>query len=119
MESKPVNFSTTLRWFTQSALGVLLLILLGIHLVANHLVAPHGLLNHADVVNYYDVPGIAMLEVIFLIVVTAHCLLGVHAIMLDLALSSATMRVLAWMLLGIGLVIVAYGIRLTWIVASL
>ena len=119
MELRPVHFSTTLRWFTQSALGVLLLFLLGIHLVVNHLVAPHGLLSYADVVNYYDVPGIAILEIIFLIVVTAHCLLGVHSIMLDLALSSTTMRVLTWMLLGIGLVIVAYGIRLTWIVASL
>lgn len=111
--------SSTMRWFTQAGLGVLLIALLGIHLVVNHWVAPQGLLTYADVIRYYDVPGIALMEVIFLVVVTTHCLMGVHAILLDLSLSSATIKVLTWMLIVVGIMIVAYGIRLTWIVASL
>ena len=100
-------------------LGILLLILLGVHLVVNHWVAPNGLLSYADVIRYYDVPGIAWMEVLFLIVVTAHCLMGMHAILLDLSLPATTLKVLTWILFAMGLVITAYGIRLTWVVANL
>ncbi len=108
-----------MRWSAQAASGILLVVLLGIHLVVNHWAAPHGLLTYADVIRYYDVPGIALMEILFLAVVTAHCLIGVHAILLDLALSSATLKVLTWGLTLAGVAIVAYGIRLTWIVSSL
>ena len=116
---EPRSSSSTLRWFAQAGLGILLLVLLGIHLVVNHWVAPQGLLTYADVIQYYDVPGIALMEILFLAVVTAHCLIGVHAILLDLALSSTTIKVLTWMLVVVGLVMIAYGIRLTWIVVAL
>jgi succinate dehydrogenase hydrophobic anchor subunit len=110
---------STFRWFTQAGLGILLIALLSIHLLVNHWVAPQGLLTYADVIRYYDVPGIALMEALFLAVVTTHCLMGVHAILLDLALSSSTIKVLTWMLILAGLLIVAYGVRLTWAVAAL
>ena len=109
----------TFRWFTQASLGILLVILLGIHLVVNHWVAPHGLLTYADVIRYYDVPGIALMEILFLAVGTTHGLIGIHSILLDLALSTATIKVLTWALVVTGLAIIVYGIRLTWIVFSL
>ena len=108
-----------MRWFVQAGLGILLIVLLSIHLVVNHWVAPQGLLTYADVLDYYDVPGIALMEILFLAVVTVHCLMGVHAILLDLALSAASIKVWTWLLVIGGLVILAYGIRLTWVVASL
>jgi hypothetical protein len=46
------------RWLVQASLGAILVILLGVHLIVNHWVAPQGLLTYADVVNYYDIPGI-------------------------------------------------------------
>lgn len=115
----PRNSPATLRWFTQAALGILLIVLLSIHLVVNHWVAPQGLLTYADVIRYYDVPGIALMEILFLAVVTAHCLIGVHAILLDLALSPRIMKLLTWTLVLAGLGMIAYGIRLTWMVAIL
>ena len=36
----------------------MLVILLAIHLIVNHWAAPHGLLTYADVVRYYDIPGV-------------------------------------------------------------
>lgn len=116
---EPRSSSSTFRWFTQAGLGILLIVLLGVHIVVNHWVAPQGLLTYADVIRYYDVPGIAFMEILFLTVVTAHCLIGVHAILLDLELSSATIRALTLVLAVIGFLMIAYGIRLTWIVASL
>lgn len=116
---EPRSSPSTFRWFTQAGLGILLIVLLGVHLVVNHWAAPHGLLTYADVIRYYDVPGIALMEILFLTVVTVHCLLGVHAIIMDLALSAATNKVLTWTLVVIGLAILVFGIRLTWIVTLL
>jgi succinate dehydrogenase/fumarate reductase cytochrome b subunit len=118
MEQRP-NGSLTLRWFVQSTLGVLLVVLLGVHLIVNHWVAPEGLLRYADIIRYYGVPGIAWMEIIFLIVVTAHCLMGMHAILLDLRLSTRAMRSLTWMLFTAGSIIVMYGAWLTWRVKTL
>ena len=81
-----MNAGTTRRWLTQASLGILLILLLGVHLTVNHWVAPQGLLTYADIVHYYDVPGIAWMEATFLIVVVIHCLLGIHSILLDLIL---------------------------------
>ena len=117
MEDKPRSSIGTLRWFVQAGLGILLVILLGVHLIVNHLVAPQGLLSYADVIRYYDVPGIALMEVLFLIVVTAHCLLGVHSILLDLNLPSSFTKTLIWVLVVLGVAGIVYGIRLTWVIA--
>src|SRR5690242_17928107 len=111
---EPRNSTGTLRWFTQAGLGILLIALLGIHLVVNHWIAPQGLLMYADVIRYYNVPGIALMETLFLAVVTAHCLLGVYSILLDLALSSNTIKVLTWTLVLLAIAMITYGARLTW-----
>ena len=119
MEDKPRNSSGTLRWFTQAGLGILLVVLLSVHLIANHWVAPQGLLSHADVVHYYDVPGIALMEILFLVIVTAHCLLGLHSILLDINLPSYLKIALTWLMVILGIVVVIYGTRLTWTVVEM
>jgi succinate dehydrogenase hydrophobic anchor subunit len=113
-----MNASFTLRWLVQAGLGVMLVILLTIHLIVNHWAAPHGLLTYADVVRYYDVPGIAWMEAAFLIVVTVHCLLGLHSILLDLNLSARITHIAAWLLTFVGLTTILYGIWLTRTIAS-
>ncbi len=119
METQPKNSTGTVRWLAQAGLGILLVILLGTHIIVNHWVAPQGLLSHADVIRYYKVPGIAWMEIFFLIVVTAHCLLGLHSILFDLNLPSNIKTGLTWLLIILGVTIVLYGIRLTWTVATM
>jgi succinate dehydrogenase hydrophobic anchor subunit len=116
MEDKPRNSTSTLRWFAQAVLGVLLIVLLSVHLLVNHWVAPQGLLSQADVVRYYNVPGIALMETVFLFIVTAHCLLGLHCILLDLYLSLNLTSALTWLLIILGISVVIYGTRLIWVV---
>jgi succinate dehydrogenase hydrophobic anchor subunit len=84
LEDRSPSSSFTIRWLIQAVLGATLVILLGVHLIVNHWVAPQGLLTHADVVNYYAIPGIAWMEAAFLTLVTAHCLLGLQSILIDL-----------------------------------
>jgi len=119
MQDKPRNSTATLRWFTQAGLGILLIVLLSVHLLVNHWIAPQGLLSLADVIRYYDVPGIVLMEILFLVIVTAHCLLGLHSILLDINLSSKLRIALTWLLVLLGIIVVIYGAQLTWAVAAM
>jgi succinate dehydrogenase hydrophobic anchor subunit len=113
-----MNSSFTTRWLIQAGLGVMLVILLTIHLVVNHWAAPHGLLTYADIIRYYDIPGIAWMETIFLITVTVHCLLGLHSILLDLNLSATVTRTATWLLKLFALTAILYGVWLTRVIVS-
>ena len=74
-------------WLWQVFTGVGLVFLLGLHFIANHFIAKGGLRDFADVVSYLRNPIILVLEVLFLIVVTVHAMLGVRAIATDFGLS--------------------------------
>jgi len=119
MLPRSTNSTFTLRWFLQAGLGILLIVLLAVHLIVNHWAAPHGLLTYADVIQYYDLPGIIWMEGTFLIVLTVHCLLGIYAIVLDLNLSSVITRLLARTLIIVGAVAILYGLWLIGIIHSL
>ena len=111
--------SATLHWFVQATSGIMLLLLLAIHLIVNHWAAPQGLLTYADVIGYYDMPGIAWMEAGFLVVVTIHCLLGLHSILLDLNLHPGVTRLLTWLLFLAGATGISYGFWLIVVIRSL
>lgn len=116
MGKQTTSSSFTVRWFVQAGLGILLIALLAVHLIVNHWVAPHGLLTYADVVRYYDHPGIVWMEAAFLIVVTVHCLLGMHAIVLDLNISGRFAYIITRLLIIIGAIAILYGL---WLIAAI
>jgi succinate dehydrogenase hydrophobic anchor subunit len=92
----------TSAWLWQVFTGVGLVILLGLHFIANHFIAKGGLRNFADVVAYLRNPIILGLELLFLVFVTTHALLGVRAILLDLGFSERTEKRLSQALTGVG-----------------
>ena len=106
----------TSAWLWQIGTGVALIPLLGLHVIANHFVVDGGLRDYADVVSYLHNPIILVLETLFLVTVTAHALLGVRAIALDLGLSDRAQRRLGRALTVVGVLMVGYGISLTWFV---
>ena len=117
MEARSLSSSFTLRWLVQAILGAILVILLGVHLIVNHWVAPQGLLTYADVVNYYDIPGIGWMEAAFLTIVTAHCLLGLHSILIDLNIRPLITFIITWLLVLVGVVTILYGLWLIRMIA--
>lgn len=119
MDNRALNSVATVRWLLQAGLGIALLILLAIHLVVNHWAAPQGLLTYMDIIRYYDIPGIAWLELIFLVVVTAHCLLGLHGILLDLNLRPGMTHILTRFLVLTGVAVILYGVWLTRVIVLL
>ena len=111
--------SATTHWFLQAASGTLLVFLLAIHLLVNHWAAPQGLLTYADVIRYYDIPGIAWMEAIFLAVVASHGLLGVHSLVLDLNLSPKITGILRRVLILVGAIAILYGIWLIGVICAM
>jgi len=101
-------------WLLQVVLGILLILLLGVHWIAQHYLAAEGLRNYAEVAAYLKQPIILALEITFLVVITAHALLGVRAILADLGLQAPLQRALDATLWLIGLFTVLYGIQLVW-----
>lgn len=86
------------------------------HFIANHFIARGGLRDFADVVAYLRNPIVLVLELLFLLFVTTHALLGVRAILLDLGFSGRGERRLSRLLTGVGVLTVGYGVWLTWII---
>lgn len=102
-----------LIWGVKIFAGLFIIVLLGIHFVINHLVAPGGLLTYADVLDYYQKPVIPIMEILFLIFVVVHALLGLRSILLDLRLPARFTRLFDPVFWAAGIVMIAYG---AWLV---
>lgn len=104
-------------WSFKIITGLIIIVLLGVHFVVNHLVAPGGLLTYSDVVQYYQNPVIPIMEGFFLVFVVAHCLLGIRSIILDLNPAPTLLLWVNWLLVIIGVAAIAYGIWLLVVVS--
>jgi succinate dehydrogenase hydrophobic anchor subunit len=105
-------------WMFKVFAGLMIIVILGIHLIVNHLVAPGGLLSYQDVVQYYTNPIIPIMEIFFLVFVVSHALVGVRSILLDLNPSQKFLRLVDIALTITGCVSVVYGIWLVLVIAS-
>ena len=108
----------TSTWYWKAFTGMGLLIFLGLHFIANHFIAKGGLRDFADVVSYLRNPIILVLEVLFLVVVTIHAMLGVRAILMDFGLSDRAEKRLSQALTAVGVLTVSYGLWLTWVIIN-
>jgi len=106
----------TSSWLWQIFTGVGLVLLLGLHFIANHFIAKRGLRDFAEVVAYLRTPTILVLEVLFLVFVTTHALLGVRAILMDFGLSDRAEKRLSQALTAVGILTVGYALWLTWVI---
>lgn len=116
--SLPKRNEGAARWLIKIVAGLFIVVLLGIHFVVNHLVAPGGLLTYADIVKYYQNPIVVIMEITFLIVVVIHSFLGLRSIILDLNPSRNVLKVTNYFLLILGAASITYGIWLALTVAG-
>ena len=108
----------TWTWLAQVVSGALLLVLVTVHMIANHFIVQGGLRTYAQVAAYVGNPLILAIEVAFLVLVTWHAMLGLHAVLLDLGLRGRPARIAARLLTGLGIATVTYGLWLLATVAS-
>lgn len=105
-------------WLVKIITGPILVILLLIHFVVNHFIAETGLLTYADVVAYYRNPIVPIMEILFLVTVVTHALIGLRGILLDLNPARRLLKVMDWGLVLLGVVSVSYGIWLALVIVS-
>ena len=105
-------------WFLKILTGFLVIVVLAIHLVVNHLIVEGGLLSYADVVRYYQIAIIPIMEIAFLIFVVVHALIGLRSVLLDLHPSNKALRLMNYGLGLLGAVSIAYGIWLVVVIAG-
>lgn len=119
--SRPRPGETTWIWLIKIVSGPLLLLLLILHLTVNHFLGStsSGLMTYDDVVKYYQNPIIPAIEILFLITVVTHCLIGLRGIILDLNPSRPVLSLVTWILSLLGVVSVIYGIWLALTIAAI
>ncbi len=102
----------TLAWIGQAVSGILLLILLGTHMIAHHFVVEGGLRRYDQVLDYVGNPVILAIELVFLVVVTFHAMVGLRAVIFDLGLTQNQEKTVTRVLTVAGLAIFVYGVFL-------
>ena len=107
----------TFAWLAQVVSGVLLLVLLTVHMVAQHFVVSGGLRTYDQVIAWISNPVVFVVEALLLVCVTWHGIAGVHAVLLDLGLLGRAERMVAQVLLGLAVATVLYGLWLLYMLA--
>jgi succinate dehydrogenase hydrophobic anchor subunit len=105
-------------WMAQVVSGVLLLVLMTIHMAAQHFVVEGGLRTYQDVVAWIRNPVVFAIEALLLLTVTVHGIAGVHAVLLDLGLRGRAERIAERVLRGLAAATVVYGLWLLAVIAS-
>jgi succinate dehydrogenase / fumarate reductase membrane anchor subunit len=106
----------TFAWLAQVVSGILLLILLTVHMVAQHLVVEDGLRTYDQVIAWVRNPVVFTIEALLLVCVTWHGIAGVHAVLLDLGLRGRAERIVARILGDVAVATVLYGL---WLLSML
>jgi succinate dehydrogenase / fumarate reductase cytochrome b subunit len=105
-------------FIVQVLTGVGLLVLLTLHMIAQHFVVPTGLRFYEDVIDWLKSPVVLAVEIAFLVFVTYHALLGVRAILFDFGFSERTERRITNVLVVVGVATVVYGVVLLWAIIN-
>jgi succinate dehydrogenase hydrophobic anchor subunit len=107
----------SLGWIGQAVSGILLIVIVVLHMFFQHFEA-QGLLRAGQVVEHVSSSAIFWLEILFVLVVTYHALMGVRAILFDLRLTDATRRKISVGLTILGVLTAVYGVALAILIRS-
>ena len=107
-------------WRLLAGSGIVLLVLVTVHMVANHFVVESvgGLRTYEQVLDYIADPLIFTIECFFLLVVTVHAMLGLRSVLFDMRLDTRARRRVDAGLWLLGIATVAYGFYLVGTLAS-
>lgn len=103
----------TWLWLYKIIAGIFIVVLLGVHFIVNHLVAPEGLLTYQEILRYYTHPIVPIMEVIFLVFVVSHALVGLRSILLDLNPPDQVLKIMDRVFIVAGVGFIIYG---TWLI---
>jgi len=116
--SAPKTGENTWLWLLKLVTGPLILVLIVVHFVVNHYIGSNGLLTYREILNYYRIWIVPIMEGLFLVLVVSHALLGLRSIILDMHPSRSVLNLINWLFLIAGVVSVVYGIWLIRVVVA-
>ena len=118
--SPEVRTGGSRSWRWTALTGLALLVLITVHMVANHFVVESvgGLRSYHQVIEYMGNPVIFVLEALFLVIVTWHSMLGLRSVLFDFGLSERARGWVSRGLVVLGVITVAYGFLLIGVLAS-
>jgi succinate dehydrogenase hydrophobic anchor subunit len=107
-------------WLIKILTGLLLIIILAVHFTVNHMLGSMaGLMTYEEVVIYYAKNLIIpLMEILFVIFVVSHALLGLRSILLDMHPTRKTLNVINWLFTIVGIVSIVYGIWLVIVIVQ-
>lgn len=114
--SAPKSGENSWLWLVKLVTGPFIFILIIVHFIINHAISASGLLQYSDIVNYYQVWVVPIMEIVFLGLVVSHSLLGLRSIILDLRPSRILLNAINWIFLIVGVVSFVYG---TWLILTI
>ncbi len=102
-----------LVWLVQALTGVLLVAFVGLHLFAQHILAPGGLRDFDSVLAYLRQPLPMFAELGLVAVVAIHAALGVRAVLVDIVDDARVIRAVSWILGVLAVLVFVYALWLT------
>jgi succinate dehydrogenase hydrophobic anchor subunit len=107
-------------WWWTVGTGAALLVLVTVHMVAHHFVVHEigGLRTYQQVLEYIGNPLMFTIECFFLLIVTAHALLGLRSVLFDMRFGPHARRRIDIGLWILGAATIAYGFFLVGTLAS-
>jgi succinate dehydrogenase hydrophobic anchor subunit len=120
IKAAPTELHRSRSWRWTSLTGVALLVLVTVHMVAQHFVLEQigGLRTYQQVLEYISNPIMFVIESLFLIVVTWHAMLGLRSVLFDFGLTAVSKRRVNRGLVILGIATVTYGFILIGTLAS-
>jgi succinate dehydrogenase hydrophobic anchor subunit len=119
----PVSFEAAraadrsgLLWLVKATSGGLLIVFLGVHLVAQHLLAPGGLRDFASVIDYFRQPIALLTETLLVMSVLVHVAIALRTFAVELVRNPRMLRVVSY---GIVLAAVATFAYTVWLTVSI
>ena len=100
-------------WLIQALSGAFLIGFLGIHLVAQHLLAPGGLRDYEAVVAYFREPLALAAELGLLLSVIVHACVGLRSSLVDVVSDGARLRIASVVIATVGIFAAVYAIWVT------
>ena len=118
--SGPRPGENTWIWLIKIVTGPLLVLVIALHFIVNHYLGSlaSGLMTRGDVIAYYQSPIVITIEIVFLVTVVTHSLIGLRGIILDMNPSRRVLNILTWLFVILGVFSVGYGIWLALAIAS-
>jgi succinate dehydrogenase hydrophobic anchor subunit len=110
---------STIAWRLTVGSGAALLVLLAVHMVAQHFVVDEvgGLRTYQQVLDYISHPLVLTIECLLLVTVTIHAMIGLRSMLHDVDLSSRARRLVDRGLVALGSLTLAYGFVLLGVLA--